>query len=101
MPHMSGMSGMTRVPFTLHNALTQWQFSPFSILMLAVVVTAGVWYLQADWQLSVRGRKWSYRRTFSFMLGLVCIDMAFNSSVSLFTGEYFQAHVVQHLLLMV
>ena len=95
------MSGMSRVPFSLHGALTQWQFSPFSILMLAVLVTAGVWYLRADWQLSVRGRRWSNRRTLSFLLGLVAIDLAFQSSVATFTGEYFQAHVMQHLLLMV
>ncbi len=92
---------MSRVAFTSHNALTRWEFSPFALLVLAVAIVTGAWYLRAGWTLSTRGRNWSVRRTLSFMAGLVAVVIALQSPVSTFTMEYFQAHVVQHLLLMV
>jgi putative membrane protein len=93
--------GMTPLAFTTHNALTQWEFSPFALLVLAAVITAGVWYVRAEWALSLRGRRWSGKRTLSFLVGLVAIDVALQSPVASFTMTYFQAHMVQHLLLMV
>ncbi|HXW34150.1 MAG TPA: cytochrome c oxidase assembly protein [Acidimicrobiales bacterium] len=98
---MSGSNGMSNVRFDLHNALTAWQWSPFSIFIVAVVIALGCWYLSADWQLAARGRRWPGLRTMSFFGGLVAIDLAFQSPVSTFTGSYFEAHVVQHLLLMI
>src|ERR1700728_2294172 len=95
------MSGMNKVAFTLHNALTQWQWGPFPLFILAVVVGAAYWYLRSDWLLASRGRRWSGWRTAAFMAGLFAIDLALQSSVAAFTGTYFQAHVLQHLLLMV
>jgi putative copper resistance protein D len=95
------MPGMSRVDFTAHNVLTQWDFSPFSLLALAALVAIGVCYLRADWRLAARGRRWSGRRTASFLAGLVAVDLALQSPVAMFTGTYFQAHVIQHLLLMV
>jgi putative membrane protein len=92
---------MNRVEFTLHNALTRWQWSPFSMLVLAAVIAAAYWYLRADWLLAARGRGWSRWRTASFLAGLAVIDIALQSPVATFTGTYFQAHVIQHLLLMV
>jgi putative membrane protein len=92
---------MTPLAFTTHNALTQWEFSPFALLVLAAVITAGVWYVRAEWALSLRGRRWSGKRTLSFLVGLVAIDVALQSPVASFTMTYFQAHMVQHLLLMV
>ena len=98
MPHMAGM---TRVPFSAHAALTQWQFGPFAVLVAAALLAAAVWYLRGVWQLSARGRAWSWLRTLSFMAGLVAVDLALQSPVATFTAMYFQAHVTQHLLLMV
>ncbi len=92
---------MTRVPFTFHNALTRWEFTPFALLVLVVVVTAGVWYFRAEWAVTLRGRHWGRMRTVSFMAGLVTLDLALQSPVAALTMDYFQAHVVQHLLLMV
>jgi putative membrane protein len=92
---------MTPLAFTTHNVLTQWEFSPFALLVLAAVITAGVWYVRAEWALSLRGRRWSGKRTLSFLVGLVAIDVALQSPVATFTMTYFQAHMVQHLLLMV
>ena len=40
-------------------------------------------------------------RTTSFLTGLVMIDLALQSPVATFTMGYFQAHMIQHLLLMV
>jgi putative membrane protein len=100
-PAMNGMGGMRRVDFSLHSALTAWQNGPFALLVLAGVIMAGYWYLRADWMLSARGRRWPWTRTAAFLAGLVAVDLALQSPVATFTGTYFQAHVLQHLLLMV
>jgi putative copper resistance protein D len=95
------MPSMTRVPLTAHNAFTQWEFSPFALLVLVAVITTAVWYLRAEWAVTVRGRHWSSKRTVSFIAGLVALDAALQSPVATYTMDYFQAHVIQHLLLMV
>ncbi len=89
-----------RVYFNLHTALLDWQFGPFPLLILAACVAAGIWYLRADWALATRGRKWKAQRTISFFAGLVTVDLALQSPVATLTGSYFEAHVIQHLLLM-
>jgi cytochrome c oxidase assembly factor CtaG len=92
---------MTGVHFNLHTALLAWQFGPFPLLVLACCIAAGIWYLRADWALAVRGRKWKSGRTEAFFAGLVAIDLAFQSPVATLTASYFEAHVLQHLLLMI
>jgi cytochrome c oxidase assembly factor CtaG len=103
MPVTSGenMAGMRTVPFTLHNVFTQWSFSIFPLCVLAVLIALGTWYLRADWRLAARGRRWSGYRRLAFFSGLLAIDLAFQSSISVFSNDYFQAHVIQHLTLMV
>ncbi len=98
---MPGMPGVHRLGFTLHNVLTSWDTSPFALLTLVACVVVGAWYVQAVWALSARGRTWSRMRTASFLTGLVMIDLALQSPVATFTMGYFEAHMVQHLLLMV
>jgi putative copper resistance protein D len=100
MPEMNDMSGMPRVVFSLHDLLTRWEMSAFPLLVILLLVAAGAWYLRADWALAARGRRWKTRRTVSFMAGLVVIDLALQSPIATMTGTYFQAHVIQHLLLM-
>ena len=95
------MNGMHHVGFTVHNLLTRWDFSPFALVTLATVLLVGVWYVQSVWALSSRGRTWSPKRTASFLCGLVMIDLALQSPVATLTMSYFEAHMVQHLLLMV
>ncbi len=95
------MNGMARVSLTSHSALTRWEFSPFAVLVLVAAVAAAVWYLRAQWALSARGRRWSGKRTAAFLSGLIGIVVALQSPVASFTMEYFQAHVIQHLLLMI
>jgi len=95
------MSGAHRLGLTLHNVLTQWDTSPFALVTLAAVLAVGAWYVQSVWALSTRGRAWSGLRTASFLTGLVLVDLALQSPVATFTMDYFEAHMVQHLLLMV
>jgi putative membrane protein len=95
------MSGADRLAFTFHNAITQWGFGPFGLFVTAAAIAAALWYVRAQWMLSTRGRRWSGKRTVSFMAGLVGIVVALESPVSTFTMDYFQAHILQHLFLMV
>jgi putative membrane protein len=97
---MPEMGGMPRVAFTFHNLVTRWELSAFPLLVVLLLVAAGAWYLRADWVLAARGRRWKTRRTAAFFAGLVTIDLALQSPIATMTGTYFQAHVVQHLLLM-
>jgi putative copper resistance protein D len=92
---------MHHLPWSVHNALTAWQDGPFALATVAVLVAVAYWYLWADWQLAVRGRRWPRRRVVCFMAGLVAVDVAIQSPVAAYTATYFEAHVVQHLLLMV
>ncbi|HUC36756.1 MAG TPA: cytochrome c oxidase assembly protein [Acidimicrobiales bacterium] len=92
---------MNMVRFTAHSALTAWQWGPFPLVVVACLVAAAYWYLRSDWRLAVRGRNWPTARRGSFLLGLVMIDLALQSPVATFAGSYFEAHVLQHLLLMV
>jgi putative copper resistance protein D len=92
---------MTHIRWSVHAALTRWQDGPFALLTVAVLLALAYWYLRADWQLAVRGRKWPRQRLACFLAGLVVVDLAIQSPVATFTGTYFEAHVAQHLLLMV
>lgn len=95
------MAGMGRLDFTLHNSLTSWRFGPFQLAVLAALIGLACLYLRATRKLSARGRHWNGWRTSAFLAGLLCVDVALQSSVATYADTYFQAHVVQHLLLMV
>lgn len=97
---IGGTGGMPRVPISVHTLLTRWELSAFPLTVALALVAIAVWYLQADWKLAARGRRWSGLRTVSFLSGLAAVDIALQSPVATLTGTYFQAHVVQHLLLM-
>jgi cytochrome c oxidase assembly factor CtaG len=100
MPGMN-MPGMSWIPFTLKEALTRWSVGPFTVGVDVVVLFLGVWYLRADRILASRGRPRRPGRTAAFVGGLVSVVIAVQSSVAVYSGEYFEAHVVQHVLLMV
>lgn len=98
---MNGMPGAHHLGLNLHNILTRWDTSPFALVTLALVLVVAVWYVQSVWALSARGRSWSGLRTTSFLTGLVLVDLALQSPIATFTMGYFEAHMIQHLLLMV
>lgn len=81
--------------------LTAWLWSPFSIAVAVGLAGFGYWYLRAERVLSARGRRWPAARAGSFLGGLVMVELALGSPVATFTNQYFEAHVIQHLLLMV
>jgi putative membrane protein len=92
---------MKPVHFSLHVLFTDWNTSAFPLFMAVLCIAAALWYLQADWALAGRGRRWSGLRTSAFLVGLVMVELALGSPISTLTASYFQAHVLQHLLLMV
>ncbi len=53
---MTTAAHMTRIDFTLRNALTAWQWGPFPLLVLAALLAAAPCCLTADWHLAARGR---------------------------------------------
>jgi putative membrane protein len=95
------MGAMKPVHYSLHVLLTDWNASAFPLFMAAVIVAVALWYLRADWVLAGKGRRWSGMRTAAFLGGLVVVELALGSPVSTLTASYFQAHVLQHLFLMV
>jgi putative membrane protein len=95
------MGSMKPVHYSLHVLLTDWNASLFPLFMAIVIGAVALWYLRADWALAGKGRRWSGMRTAAFMAGLVMVELALGSPISTLTASYFQAHVLQHLLLMV
>ncbi len=88
------------IRFDLTNALTAWGFSPFQIGVIIVLLALGVWYAYGTYLLALKGRKWSNWRLLSFVAGLFLVDVALQSPLAAFTASYFQAHALQHLILM-
>lgn len=95
------MGGMAPIHWSVHAALTRWQGGPFALATIVVLVAVAGWYLRAEWILASRGRRWPPTRTVAFLAGLGAIEVAIGSPVAAFTASYFEAHVIQHLLLMV
>ncbi len=98
---MNSMPGAHHLGLSLHTVLTRWDTGPFALVSLATVLLVGAWYVQSVWALSARGRVWGRLRTASFLTGLVLVDLALQSPVATLTMGYFEAHMIQHLLLMV
>ncbi|HTW99641.1 MAG TPA: cytochrome c oxidase assembly protein, partial [Acidimicrobiales bacterium] len=98
---MPQSGAMPMIRFSWHVAFASWDFGSFALFVLVVLVALAAWYLRAEWKLAARGRRWPATRRTCFLAGLLAVDLAFQSSVALLAGTYFQAHIVQHLLLMV
>lgn len=100
-----GMGAMNTAPgsqtFDLHTVVTGWATGPFAWVVLAGCVYAAVWYLRAARKLRAKGRAWHTRRTVAFFAGLACMELALGSAVATLSMTHFEAHIVQHLLLMV
>jgi putative copper resistance protein D len=98
---MPGMRMAVPRPVTLADVLTAWQWGLFPVAMVIASVAAAAWYVNATRAASGRDGPWPPSRTASFLGGLIAIDIALQSPVATYTMWYFQAHIVQHLLLMV
>ena len=72
---------MGRVAFNVHNLFTRWQWGPFPLMMLAVLVAVEA--LVHARRLGARhaGRHWPVFRTVSFLGGLLAMDIAVQSPV--------------------
>ncbi len=77
-----------------------WSFDPF--LILAVVVAG--WHEAGLWRLARRSRPDRTRerrlRSLWFYAGLAVLLIAVESPIDYWAGDYFFAHMIQHLLLM-
>jgi putative membrane protein len=87
-------------PVTVHDLLTAWQTDWLSLVALGVELAIAAWYLWASRHLAARGRRWSSRRTASFLGGTALVVVAIQSGLASYDDEVFGVHVVQHLLLM-
>jgi putative copper resistance protein D len=85
-------------PWTLHSALTSWQFAPVvtvAVSVLAVLYLWGVARVRRDHP----ARPWPLVRTAAFAGGLATVVIATESSVGVYDDTLFSVHMVQHLLL--
>jgi putative copper resistance protein D len=82
--------------FSAVDVLTRSRFEPAPAAALLVALW---WYLAAIRRLSLRGRRWSPRRSASYLAGLAVIAVATQSGVAAADTTSFSAHVIQHLLL--
>ena len=83
------------------NYLTgHWSFDPFGVLAVAVVA----WHETGLWRLAGRSRpdrtRQRRRRSLWFYAGLAVLVLGVESPVDYWAGDYFFAHMIQHLLLM-
>src|SRR5579859_7933453 len=84
----------------MHYLLNHWSYDPF--LIVALVLAA--WHEIGLWRLAQRSRPDRTRqrrvRSLWFYAGLGVLLLAVESPVDYWSGEYFFAHMLQHLLLM-
>jgi cytochrome c oxidase assembly factor CtaG len=96
-----GPGNMAPIRINLHTLLRYWLISPFTCAILAALILAAFWYLQAAGDRAEQGQPWPVGRTVAFLSGLVAIELAFQSSVAMLPYISFPMHVVQKLLLVV
>jgi len=84
----------------MHYLLNHWSYDPF--LIVALVLAA--WHEIGLWRLAQRSRPDRTRqrrvRSLWFYAGLGVLLLAVESPVDYWSGDYFFAHMIQHLLLM-
>jgi putative membrane protein len=77
-----------------------WSFDPFGVLAVAVIA----WHETGLWRLAGRSRPDRTRqrrlRSLWFYAGLAVLLLAVESPIDYWAGDYFFAHMIQHLLLM-
>jgi putative copper resistance protein D len=78
--------------------IRRWQLDAVAV---AVLVLLAAWYVTAVALVPVRkpGARWPWRRTASFLAGLVVAGFATNGSIAVYDQALFTAHMVGHLAL--
>jgi putative copper resistance protein D len=94
-----GPGNMQPIRIDLHTLVRYWLISPFTCLVLALLLLAAFWYIQAAGDAREQGEPWPIPRTIAFFSGLVAIELAVQSSVAMLPYISFPMHVVQSLLL--
>lgn len=93
-------AGVISPKVSVHALLTRWQTDYLSLVALTIELAVCAWYLWSARRLLRHGRKWSARRTISFVSGVVLVVIAVQSGLASYDDQVFEMHVVQHLLLM-
>src|ERR1700685_267985 len=96
--HM-GPGNMAPIRIYPHTLVRYWLISPFTCAVLAALILAAFWYIQAASDAAELNGPWPGRRTGAFVAGLVAVELALQSSVAMLPYISFPMHVVQKLLL--
>ena len=94
-----GPGNMQPIRIDLHTLVRYWLISPFTCAVLAVLLLAAFWYLQAAGDAREQGDPWPIPRTGAFLAGLLAVELAVQSSVAMLPYISFPMHIVQSLLL--
>jgi putative copper resistance protein D len=94
-----GPGNMQPIRIGLHTLVRYWLISPFTCAVLAVLLLAAFWYVQAAGDAREQGEPWPMQRTAAFFAGLLAVELAVQSSVAMLPYISFPMHVVQSLLL--
>jgi putative copper resistance protein D len=94
-----GPGNMQPVRIDLHTLIRYWLISPFTCAVLAALLLAAFWYIQAVGDAREQGEPWPIQRTAAFFAGLLAVELAVQSSVAMLPYISFPMHVVQSLLL--
>lgn len=85
-------------PISVRNVLTEVAVVWW---LLALLLLAAALYMAGVWRLTLRGDKWSARRTTSFLVGgLGVIGFASMGGPGYYDDAVFSVHMVQHMLLL-
>jgi putative membrane protein len=96
-----GPGNMEPIRIDLHTLVRYWLVTPYTCAVLAALVLAAFWYVQAAGDLAEESRPWPAQRTIAFLSGLLAVEVACQSSVAMLPYISFPMHVVQTLLLVI
>jgi cytochrome c oxidase assembly factor CtaG len=86
-------------PFSLAEAVTNWQFAPVVTAFTALLAVGYLWGAVRVRRRHPR-RPWPLHRTIPFLLGLLVINVATQSGIGTYDDTLFWVHMIQHLMLL-
>ena len=88
-------------PVHLGQLVTGWQFhDPYALAALSFQMIALMLYGWGLWRVRKKGRRWSPKRSVSFVAGVLVLNVALVSGLASYDDQVFSIHVIQHLALM-